>query len=42
MVKPTLTKAVKNGNMETWPGLTAEIISKNLPKSEATTYNNKK
>ena len=35
-VESTLIKAVKNGNFETWPGLTAELIAANLPKQEAT------
>ena len=27
---------INNGNLSTWPGLTAELISKHLPKSLAT------
>ena len=29
----TLTKAINNGHLATWPGLTASLISKHLPKS---------
>ena len=36
--KSTLTKAVNNGNLETWPGLTSELISGHLPKPEATIF----
>ena len=39
-VKSTLIKAAKNGNFETWPGLTVELISANLPKPEATVLGN--
>ena len=35
-VPTTFITAINNGNFSTWPGLTAEIISKNLPKSLAT------
>ncbi len=32
-VKDTWLKAIKNGNYETWPGLTAEVVSKHFPES---------
>ena len=32
----TFISAINNGNFSTWPGLTAELISKHLPKSLAT------
>ena len=35
-VPTTSISAIKNGNFSTWPGLTAELISKHLPKSLAT------
>ena len=35
-VPTTFISAINNGNFSTWPGLTAELISKNLPKSLAT------
>lgn len=35
-VVSTLTKAIKNGHLATWPGLTVENIRKYLPKSLAT------
>ena len=34
--KSTLLKAIKNGNLATWPMMTADNISKHLPQSEAT------
>ena len=36
--KPTLIKAIKNGNLEIRLGRTVELISKHLPKLEATTF----
>ena len=38
LVKLNLIKAVKNGNLATWTGLTAELISRYLLKSEATIF----
>ena len=35
-VTSTFITAINNGNLSTWPGLTAELISKHLPKSLAT------
>ena len=35
-VPTTFISAVNNGNFSTWPGLTAELISKHMPKSLAT------
>ena len=35
-VPTTFISAINNGNFSTWPVLTAEIISKHLPKSLAT------
>ena len=35
-VPTTFISAINNGNFSTWPGLTAELISKRLPKSLAT------
>ena len=35
-VPTTFITAINNGNLSTWPGLTAELISKHLPKSLAT------
>ena len=35
-VKLSLIMAIKHENLATWPGLPAELISKHLPKSEAT------
>ena len=31
-----LVKAINNGHFTTWPGFTAEAVTKHLPKSEAT------
>ena len=31
-VPNTIITAINNGNFSTWPGLTAELISKHLPK----------
>ena len=36
-VKSTFIKAIKNNHFGTWPGLTAELVSKYLPKVIATT-----
>ena len=35
-VPTTFITAINNGNLSIWPGLTAELISKHLPKSLAT------
>ena len=35
-VPTTFISAINKGNFSTWPGLTAELISKHLPKSLAT------
>ena len=35
-VPTTFISAINNGNFSTWPGITAELISKHLPKSLAT------
>ena len=35
-VPTTFITAISNGNFSTWPRLTAELISKHLPKSLAT------
>ena len=35
-VPSTLITETNNGNFSTWPGLTAELISRHLPKSLAT------
>ena len=35
-VPTTFITAINNGNLSTWPGLTAELISKHLPKILAT------
>ena len=35
-VPTTFITAINNVNFSTWPGLTAELITKNLPKSLAT------
>ena len=35
-VPSTFISAINKGNFSTWPGLTAELISKHLPKSLAT------
>ena len=35
-VPTTFITEINNGNFSTWPGLTAELISKNLPKILAT------
>ena len=35
-VPTTFITAINNGNFSTWPGLTAELISKHLPKSLTT------
>ena len=35
-VTSTFITAINNGNLSTWPGLTAELIAKHLPKSLAT------
>ena len=35
-VPSTFITAINNGNFCTWPGLTAELIAKHLPKSLAT------
>ena len=40
LVESTLIKAVKHENLATCPGLTAKLISKRIPKSEATTFGN--
>ncbi len=34
--KPTWYKAVKNGQFESWPGLTSATVAKHLPKSKKT------
>ena len=39
-VNLTLIKAIKNLNLETWLGLTANLISKNIPKLEANNFGN--
>ena len=36
LVPTTFISAINNVNFSTWPGLTAELISKHLPKSLAT------
>ena len=36
-VRSTFIKAIKNNHFSTWPGLTAELVLKNLPKVIATT-----
>ena len=36
LVHTTFISAINKGNFSTWPGLTAELISKHLPKSLAT------
>ena len=35
-VPTTFISAINNGNFSTWPGITAELISKHLPKSLTT------
>ena len=35
LVPTTFISAINNGNFSTWPGLTAELISKHLPNSLA-------
>ena len=35
-IPTTFISAINNGIFSTWPGLTAELISKHLPKSLAT------
>ena len=35
-VPTTFISAINNGNFSTWPGLTAELISKHMPNSLAT------
>ena len=35
-VPSTFLKAIRNNNFITWPGLTTELITKNLPKTIAT------
>jgi hypothetical protein len=35
-VKDTWIKAIKNGNYNTWPGITPEIVSKHFPESVET------
>ena len=37
--KIDLDQGRENGNVATWPGLTATLISKHLPKLEATVGN---
>ena len=32
-VPTTFITVINNGNFSTWPGLTAELISKHMPKS---------
>ena len=34
--KPTLLRAIKNGQLSSFPGLTYELISRHLPRSTAT------
>ena len=35
-IKSTWIQSIKSGVFITWPGLTAELVQKYLPKSEAT------
>ena len=34
--KPTWIKAIKNGHYASWPGLTAELVSKHFPEADET------